>query len=168
MESFQTPDTDAGSRGDGHQDSLLLYRRQQRIQRPHASPQDCRDWLARQEECQGTTDNSDTPSIVLDTNPHETGGTADSPPPPPPRDRCRQRRNRRRHLLSRPASRFSRLPRSPCTWGLEMASCPVPHEVLKLECKGAPGRPKMGHPGAKPSGTGGGSCLPPGDDAGPV
>ena len=80
MESFQTSDTDAEIWGDGHQDSLLLHRRRRRIQRPPASPQDHRDWLARQEECQGTTNNSDTLSIVPDTDPHETGGTPDSPP----------------------------------------------------------------------------------------
>ena len=48
-----------------------------------------------------------------------------------------------------------------------MASCLVTHEVLKLERKGAPGQPKMGDCGVIPSGMGGGSRLPPGDDAGP-
>ena len=80
MESFQTPDTVAVIQGDGHQNSLLLYRLWWRLQRPPPSPQDRCDWLARQEERQGTTDNAATPSIVPDTDPHETGGTPDSPP----------------------------------------------------------------------------------------
>ena len=48
-----------------------------------------------------------------------------------------------------------------------MVSCPITHEVLKLERKGALGQPKTGHYGAIPSGMGGGSRLPSGDDAGP-
>ena len=80
MESLQTPDTATVSRDDGHHDSLLLYRRRRRLQRPPTSPLDPCDRLARQEECQGTTENADISPLVPDTDPHEIGGTLEISP----------------------------------------------------------------------------------------
>ena len=80
MESLQTPDTATVSRDDGHQDSLLLYRRRRRLQRPPTSPLDRCDRLARQEKCQWTTENADISPLVPDTDPHEIGGTLEISP----------------------------------------------------------------------------------------